>query len=76
MADLQPIRGTRDLVGDDMRRHAFVVDTARRVCATFGFDEWQTPMFEETRVFSRTLGDTSDVVTKEMYTFEDRGETA
>ena len=56
-----------------MRRHAHVVETARRVCASYGFDEWATPVFEETAVFARTLGDTSDVVTKEMYTFDDRG---
>lgn len=73
MAELQPVRGTRDLIGDDQRRHAYVVDTARRVAATYGFEEWSLPIFEDTRVFARTLGDTSDVVTKEMYTFEDRG---
>jgi len=73
MADLQPVRGTRDLIGEDQRRHSHVVDTARRVAALYGMDEWATPIFEETRVFARTLGDTSDVVTKEMYTFDDRG---
>jgi len=70
---LQPVRGTRDLIGDDAARHAHVVETARRVSALYGFSEWQTPIFEDTKVFSRTLGETSDVVTKEMYTFEDRG---
>ncbi len=70
---LQPVRGTRDLIGDDQRRHAHVVDTARRISALYGHEEWSTPVFEETRVFARTLGDTSDVVTKEMYTFTDRG---
>ncbi|TLU72774.1 histidine--tRNA ligase [Lichenicoccus roseus] len=69
----QPVRGTRDLIGEDQRRFAHVVDTARAVCGLYGFDEWQTPVFEETRVFSRTLGETSDVVTKEMYSFADRG---
>ncbi len=73
MADLQPVRGTRDLIGEEQRRHAHVIDTARRVTSLYGLDEWATPIFEETRVFARTLGDTSDVVTKEMYTFEDRG---
>ena len=73
MTALQPVRGTRDLIGDDQRRHAHVIDTARRVAALYGFDEWSTPIFEDTRVFSRTLGETSDVVTKEMYTFTDRG---
>ncbi len=70
--DLQPPRGTHDLIGEEQRRHNHVVDTARRIAATYGFDEWSTPIFEDTRVFSRTLGETSDVVTKEMYTFDDR----
>jgi len=70
---LQPVRGTRDLIGDEQRRHAHVIETARRVAALYGHEEWATPIFEETRVFARTLGDTSDVVTKEMYTFPDRG---
>ena len=73
MAPLQPVRGTRDLIGEDLRRHRQVAETARRVAGSYGFDEWATPVFEDTRVFARTLGDTSDVVTKEMYSFEDRG---
>ena len=70
---LQPVRGTRDLIGDDQRRYAHVAGTGRRIAGLYGFDEWSTPVFEDTRVFARTLGDTSDVVTKEMYTFADRG---
>jgi len=73
VTDLQPARGTHDLIGEDQRRHSHVVDTARAIAARYGFDEWTTPIFEDTRVFSRTLGETSDVVTKEMYTFADRG---
>jgi histidyl-tRNA synthetase len=71
--ELQPVRGTRDLIGEDQRRHQFVVDTARRVAAIYGYDEWSTPVFEDTRVFARSLGETSDVVMKEMYSFTDRG---
>jgi histidyl-tRNA synthetase len=70
---LQPVRGTRDLVGEEFRRHHHVIDTARRVTSLYGFEEWATPIFEDTRVFARSLGDTSDVVTKEMYSFTDRG---
>ncbi|MBX6376223.1 MAG: histidine--tRNA ligase [Acetobacteraceae bacterium] len=70
---LQPVRGTRDLIGEDFRRHQAVIDTARRISALYGFEEWATPVFEDTRVFARGLGDTSDVVMKEMYTFTDRG---
>ncbi|WP_162870715.1 MULTISPECIES: histidine--tRNA ligase [Acetobacter] len=72
MSSIQPVRGTHDLIGEDQRRHAHVVDTARRIAGVYGFDEWATPIFEDTRVFSRSLGDTSDVVSKEMYSFSDR----
>ena len=70
---LQPARGTRDMIGADARRHVAVGDTARRIAALYGFEEWFTPIFEDTRVFSRGLGETSDVVAKEMYSFPDRG---
>lgn len=73
MDSLQPVRGTRDIIGEDQRRHAHVIHAARETAWRYGFDEWTTPIFEDTRVFARTLGDTSDVVTKEMYTFTDRG---
>ncbi len=73
MDALQPVRGTRDLFGEDQRRHSYVVETARRVAELYGHDEWSTPIFEDTRVFARTLGETSDVVSKEMYSFADRG---
>lgn len=72
VSSIQPVRGTHDLIGEDQRRHAHVVDTARRIAGVYGFDEWATPIFEDTRVFSRSLGDTSDVVSKEMYSFSDR----
>lgn len=72
VSSIQPVRGTHDLIGEDQRRHTHVVDTARRIAGVYGFDEWATPIFEDTRVFSRSLGDTSDVVSKEMYSFSDR----
>ena len=73
MDQIGPVRGTRDLIGDEQRRHLHVVETARRIAGAYCFDEWSTPIFEDSRVFSRTLGETSDVVTKEMYSFADRG---
>ena len=73
MSSLQPARGTHDLIGEEFRRHHHVIDTARRIATLYGFEEWATPIFEDTRVFARGLGDTSDVVSKEMYSFEDRG---
>ncbi len=73
MSDLQPVRGTQDFWGEDARRFSFVVSTFNELAKRYGFEEIQTPMFEFTEVFKRPLGDTSDVVTKEMYTFLDRG---
>jgi histidyl-tRNA synthetase len=73
MAGLQPVRGTHDLFPPDMRRHRRVIDTARAVAERYGYGEIATPIFEFSEVFQRTLGDTSDIVTKEMYSFTDRG---
>lgn len=73
MSSLQPVRGTRDLLPEECRKHQHVVDSARTVSARWGYGEIATPIFETTQVFARTLGDTSDIVTKEMYTFEDKG---
>lgn len=72
MSSLQPVRGTHDILPDQMRAHSFVVETARSTAARYGFAEMATPIFEFSNVFARTLGDTSDIVTKEMYTFADR----
>lgn len=72
MSGLQPVRGTHDLLPEDARRHRFVEETAFAVVRRYGYGEIVTPIFEFTEVFSRTLGETSDVVTKEMYTFADR----
>lgn len=70
---LQPVRGTHDLLADECRQFRHLVDTARDIVGRYGYDEVMTPIFEFTHVFQRTLGDTSDVVSKETYTFEDRG---
>ncbi len=69
---LQPVRGTRDLTGDELKLFLQIISTAREVARLYGFSEIETPIFESTEVFSRTLGDTSDIVTKEMYTFTDK----
>jgi histidyl-tRNA synthetase len=73
MSKLQPVRGTRDIFGEDMRRQRHVIDTARAVVELYGYQEIATPVFEFSEVFKRTLGDTSDIVTKEMYSFTDNG---
>jgi histidyl-tRNA synthetase len=73
VSQLQPVRGTHDLLPDEMRRYRLVVEQARAAAECFGYLEIETPIFEFSEVFKRTLGDTSDIVTKEMYTFTDRG---
>lgn len=73
MSKLQPARGTRDIYGIEARNMTAVVDTFRRVAGTYGFEELATPIFEFTEVYKRPLGEASDIVSKEMYTFEDRG---
>lgn len=70
---LQSPRGTADLMPDDMARHRRVMDDARHLSGLFGFEEMATPIFEFTDVFARPLGEGSDVVTKETYSFTDRG---
>ena len=73
MVKLQPVRGTHDLLPKDSLRHRHVTEVFRSLALRFGFGEIATPIFEFTEVFKRTLGETSDVVTKEMYSFTDRG---
>lgn len=66
---MQPVRGTRDFLPEDMRPCRAVIETAREAAECYGYQEMATPIFEFTEVFKRTLGETSDIVTKEMYSF-------
>ena len=67
------IRGTQDIFGDEQRRFAHVLETFECVRRLYCFQRLEIPIFEATGVFARSMGETSDVVSKEMYTFEDRG---
>jgi len=69
----RPIRGTQDIFGAEAEAFAFVVETFERVRKLYRFRRVEMPVFEKTEVFSRSLGETTDVVSKEMYSFEDRG---
>src|SRR3984885_2692571 len=73
MAQLQAVRGTQDLLPAQARRHHIVTETAREIARRYGMGEIQTPIFEFTEVFSRPIGEATDIVTKEMYSFADRG---
>jgi histidyl-tRNA synthetase len=68
----QPPRGTRDWWGDDAARRRRAIDLAREVFEPAGYGEIVTPVFEDTALFARSSGESSDVVSKEMYTFADR----
>src|SRR5579864_1387238 len=73
MSALQPVRGTQDLLPEEQRRHRAVSETARLIAERYGYHEVATPIFEFTEVFARPIGETTDIVSKEMYTFTDRG---
>ena len=67
------VRGTQDIFRENQRRHAHVLATFERVRALYCFERVDVPVFEATEVFARSIGETTDVVSKEMYTFPDRG---
>ena len=71
---IQAIKGTRDILPDEAERWQRVEEGARRVFRRYGFREIRTPIFEATELFSRVIGEGTDIVSKEMYTFIDRGE--
>lgn len=71
--NLQAVRGTRDLLPEECDRFRFITDTSYNIARLYGYGEIATPIFEFTDVFKRTLGETADIVNKEMYTFLDRG---
>jgi histidyl-tRNA synthetase len=73
MRPMQPVRGTQDLLPEAARRHRRVSETARAAAELYGFAEMATPIFEFTEVFARPIGEHTDIVAKEMYTFSDRG---
>ena len=68
----QPVRGTQSLLGEEADRFHAVISAFDRVRRLFGFRRVEVPVIEPTAVFARTIGETTDVVSKEMYTFEDR----
>src|ERR1700710_2297751 len=76
MAILKAVRGTRDLLPPDTELWNRVEATARAVFARYGFGEIRTPLFETTELFARGVGEETDIVSKEMYTWDDRARAA
>lgn len=73
MEKLQSVRGTKDLFGEDYLRHEHIVSIAKRIAQNYNYQGIHLPIFEFSNVFKRSLGETSDVVGKEMYSFLDKG---
>jgi histidyl-tRNA synthetase len=71
---LQPVRGTKDLFGDEIKIFNHIVSTAKKHSEFFAFEELQTPIFEFSEIFERNLGEASDIISKEVYKFQDRGD--
>ena len=69
----QAPRGTQDVLPETSYKWQYVEQTALSIARDFGFHEIRTPVFEHTNLFQRSVGETTDVVQKEMYTFEDKG---
>src|SRR5690625_2155023 len=66
-------RGTVDLLPEDTKKWQYVEKKLHEISYAYNYDEIRTPLFEHTEVFNRSVGDTTDIVQKEMYTFNDRG---
>ncbi|AHM56279.1 histidyl-tRNA synthetase HisS [Peptoclostridium acidaminophilum DSM 3953] len=69
----QAPRGTKDVLPEESRKWVYLENMFRDVCEVFGYKEIRTPVFEHTELFKRSIGETTDIVNKEMYTFEDNG---
>jgi histidyl-tRNA synthetase len=71
--NLQPLRGMKDILPNEQKIFSSICETARKLGLQYGFEEMSVPIVEASQVYQRTLGDSSDIVSKEMYQFEDRG---
>lgn len=76
MSPIRTIKGTHDILPPDSKKWQNLESIVRDVCARFGFEEIRTPIFEETKLFSRSVGEDTDIVSKEMYSWEDRDGTS
>ena len=70
---IQKLKGTRDILPGEIEKWKYVEETARSVMSSYGFDDIRVPVIESTELFLRGVGDTTDVVQKEMYIFDDKG---
>ena len=73
---IQPVRGTHDIYGDKLNSYKFIEQTISKLANIYDYKEIITPIFENTNLFKKPLGEHSDVVLKEMYTFDDRNDSS
>jgi histidyl-tRNA synthetase len=74
MLMIQSLRGMKDLMHEDAKKFQFFIESATKVAKNYGFEYIETPLLEETKLFKRSVGESSDIVNKEMYQFIDKGE--
>lgn len=72
--NIQPVRGTKDLFGDEIIKYNKIIEIAKANAFSFNFEELQTPIFEFSEIYERNLGETSDIIAKEVYKFKDRSD--
>ena len=72
MKNFRSLKGTHDILPEDSYKWRHLESIVHQVCAQFGYQEIRTPIFEQNKLFSRSVGEESDIVTKEMYTWEDK----
>ena len=75
MSNIQPVRGMHDLIGQELLLYKNINEIISELANTYDFDEIQTPILESSELFKKPLGEHSDVILKEMYSFEDRNKT-
>ena len=69
--NIQAIKGVKDILPGEIEVWQYIEDKAKNILETYGFSEIRVPIFEYTELFSRSIGETTDIVEKEMYTFEE-----
>ncbi|MFA1745032.1 histidine--tRNA ligase [Fusobacterium animalis] len=71
---IKAVRGTKDIIGEEAKKYVYISNVAQKMFENYGYNFVKTPIFEETELFKRGIGEATDVVEKEMYTFKDRGD--
>ena len=71
---IKAVRGTKDIIGEEAKKYIYISNVAQKMFENYGYNFVKTPIFEETELFKRGIGEATDVVEKEMYTFKDRGD--